>query len=220
MCFSAKGAAIITIEVSNAGNGYDNVTPIVTISAPDLPDGVRATAHAVMTGTSPNKTLDSIVVDSAGSGYLSRAIVTIGLGDGATSGSDAAAIANMTGFNSEVLPTGGTAKARYLTKKTTVEVVSTGIRIIAAISSIEGSSVDWYVRTSMTGSGVHENVSWQRLSCNALRNKSSYIGELFDYEFFLDDISPFNNYDLKCVLTATDPVKAPIVDSYRVIVVA
>jgi hypothetical protein len=213
-------SSVSTISVGNAGTGYDNVTPIVTISAPDLPDGVRATAHAVMTGTSPNKTLSSVVVDSAGSGYLSRPTVTITLGDGATSGAGAAAVANMTGFNSEVLPTGGTAKARYLTKKTTVEVVSTGIRIISAISSIEGSSVDWYVRTSMTGSGVHEDLSWQRLNCVTPRNKSSYIGELFDYEFSLDDMSPFNNYDLKCVLTATDPVKAPIVDSYRVIVVA
>lgn len=211
-----SSGSISSIAVTNGGVDFA-ATPVVIISPPDLSTGTQATAHAVLTGTS----VTSVVVDEPGSGYTKAPDIYIVRADGQTAGTGAAAQAVMTQFNTELLATGGQAKARYITKKTSIQIVSTGIRILATLSSGKGSSVDWYVRTSLSGSGViHDEQDWRLLSCASLRNRSSYVGEMFDYEFKLDDIPEFDTYDLKCVLTAEDPTKAPIVDTYRVIVIA
>jgi hypothetical protein len=209
-----------TIKITNRGSGYTE-TPIVTIGAPDYADGVQATATATLgTGDDATKVV-SITVTNAGSGYVSAPLVTITKDPSDTATVVAAAAqASLTSYNTELRRTAGKAKARYLTKKTNLKVTSTGVRLIATISSVQGASVDWYIRTSMSGAGVHEEQSWRRLSCESERNKSSFVGEMFDYEFKLDNIPAFNTYDLKCVLLAQDPTKAPIVDGYRVIVVA
>lgn len=208
--------SVDTISVTNAGSGY-TVNPIVTISAPDISTGVQATAHATRSGSS----IATIVVDTAGSGYTSTPTVTITRGVGDTTGVGGAGQVVLTEFNTELLPTGGNAKSKYITRKTQLQIVSTGVRIFSVISSIQGSSIDWYIRTSLSGSGVdHETQNWQRLNCDIERNKSSFIGEYLEYEFKLDSIQPYDTYDLKCVFTATDPTKSPIVKQYRVIVIA
>lgn len=208
--------SIDTIAVTAAGSGY-TVDPIITISAPDLEDGVQATATAVRSGSS----LSSINITNAGSGYTSTPTVTVTRGVGDTTGLGGAAQAVLTEFNTELLPSGGNAKARYITRKSTLQVISTGVRIYSVISSIQGSSVDWYIRTSLSGSGVdHESQNWQLVPCSTERNKSSIIGEYFEYLFELDNIAEFDTYDLKCVMTAQDPTKSPIISQYRVIVIA
>lgn len=211
-----SSGTVASISVTNAGSGY-TVDPVVTISAPDLSGGVQATATASRTGSAIN----TITVTNAGSGYTSTPIVTITRGSGDTTGTGGAAQAVLSSFNTELLPTGGNAKARYITRKSTLQIISTGVRIFSVISSIQGSSVDWYIRTSLSGSGIeHETRNWQLVPCSVERNKSSVIGEYFEYLFELDDIPEFDTYDLKCVMTAQDPTKSPIVNQYRVIVIA
>lgn len=208
--------SVKSIAVTAAGSGY-TVDPVVTISAPNISGGIQATATASRTGSAIN----AIVITNPGSGYTEIPLVTITRGSGDTTGTGGAAQATLTPYNTELMSTGGSAKARYITKRVTVQVISSGIRIYSAISSVQGSSVDWYVRTSLTGSSVsHDDQPWKILKCDTVRNKSSYIGQVFDYEFYLNDIDKFDTYDLKCVLTSQDPTKAPIVDSYRVIVLA
>ena len=211
-----SSGSIDSIGVTSAGSGY-TIDPVVTISAPDLPNGVQATATAARVGSS----VSEITVTNAGSGYTSTPLVTITRASGDTTGTGAAAQALLTPFNTELLPTGGSAKARYISKTVNIKIVSTGIRLFSTISSVQGSSVDWYVRTSLTGSNVvHDEQTWKRLNCQVDRDRSSYIGEQLEYEFYLNDIDSFDTYDLKCVMTATDPTKAPVVYSYRVIVLA
>lgn len=211
---TSSSGTVSSIIVTNAGSGY-TVNPIVTISAPDLEGGVQATATASRTGSSIN----AITITNAGSGYTSTPIVTITRGVGDTTGVSGAAQASLTAFNTELLPSGGLAKARYVTKKTILQIVSSGVRIYSSISSIQGASVDWYIRTSLSGANIdHDTQSWKLLKCDSARNKSSYIGEFLEYEFYLDDMVEYDTYDLKCVMTATDPTKSPIVKQYRVIV--
>lgn len=119
----------------------------------------------------------------------------------------------------ETNATGGAAKARYLTQKVQLQMVSNGIRVFSTISSVPGSSVNWYVRTSLSTSGVnHDNLAWTQLTCAVERTKSAVIGEFYEYEFTADSLPAFDTYDLKCVMTATDRSKSPIISSYRVIV--
>lgn len=213
---TATSGSVNTISVTAGGSNY-TVNPTVTISAPDYSWGTQATATATRTGTS----VSAITVTNAGSGYKSIPLVTITRGSGDTTGSGAAVQATLLPFNTELLATGGAAKAKYITKKTTLQIVSGGMRLYCVLSSTQGSSVDWYVRTSLSTSGVvHEEQTWKRLSCDTVRNKSSYYGQMFEYEFYADNLVDFDTYDLKCVMTAADPTKAPIVNSYRVIALA
>jgi len=208
--------SVTNIIITNAGSGYTEI-PTVTISEPDLPDGVQATATATLSGTS----LDTIEIDEAGSGYTSIPLITITRGSGDSTGTGGAAQAVLTDFNTELLPGGGSARARYITKKNSLQIVSTGVRLFSVINSLPGSCVDWYIRTSLSTSGVnHELQSWQYLGCADSRQRSSSRNDFYEFEFRLDDIPAFDTYDLKCVLLAQDPTKSPIVKSYRVIVLA
>lgn len=212
---TSSSGTVDTISVTNAGSGY-TVNPIVTISAPDLVGGVQAIATAARSGSA----ISAITVTIHGSGYTSTPTVTITRGVGDTTGVSGAGQAILTTFNTELLPTGGLAKARYITKKTTLQIVSTGVRLFSVLSSLQGSSVDWYIRTSLTAASIdHNTQSWQRLICDTNRNKSSYNGEMFEYLFYLNDIAAFDNYDLKAVFTTNNPINAPIINSYRLIVV-
>lgn len=207
---------IDNIEITSPGSNY-TLEPIITIDPPDLEEGVQATATAIIN----NGEVTDVTITEAGSGYTSIPLIVVTPQEDDTSGSGAALKANLSPFNTELLPQGGSAKARYITKKNTLQIVSSGVRLFCVLSSIEGSYVDWYIRTSLTGSGVdHETKSWRRLDCDVERNRSSFSGEFIEYEFKLDDIPEFDVYDLKCVMGAQDPTKAPIVKSYRVIVVA
>ena len=211
-----SSAFIEDILTTNAGNNY-TIEPIVTISAPDLEDGVQATAEATIDGGS----IDTISITEPGSGYTSVPTIVITRASGDTTGVGAAAQAVLSDFNTELLPSGGLAKARYITKQIGLQLASTGVRILCDISSTQGSSVDWYIRTSLSGSDmVHEEQQWRLISCPIPRNKSSFAGETYEYEFKLDNIPVFDVYDLKCVLTASDPTRAPIVYGYRAVIVA
>lgn len=210
-----SSGTVDTISVTNAGLLY-TVTPIVTISAPDISTGTQAIATATLTGAN----ITAINVTVHGSGYTSIPTVTITRGVGDITGISGTGQAVLTTFNTELLPTGGLAKSRYITKKTTLQIVSTGVRLFSVLSSLQGSSVDWYIRTSLTAASIdHTSQSWQRLSCDTTRNKSSYNGEMFEYMFYLNNITAFDNYDLKAVFTTNNPINAPIINSYRLIVV-
>lgn len=211
-----SSGSVDSIVVTNAGSGYTEV-PVVTIGPPDLEDGVQATATATLSGN----TIDSIDVDEAGSGYTSTPLIVITRGAGDTTGTGGAAQAVLNDFNTELLPSSGNAKARYITKKNSLQIVSSGIRLFSVISSVPGSCVDWYVRTSLSGAGIeHETQPWQYMGCTDLRQRSSFIGEFFEYEFSLDNIAAFDTYDLKSVMRTQNPIRSPIIKSYRVIVTA
>lgn len=212
---NTTGSVIGTTSLVGGSNYV--IPPIVTITPPDYPWGTPATAVATL----ENGSVNLVSITEFGSGYTSTPIITISRAPGDTTGSGASVQAVLSNFNTELLPRAGLAKARYLSKKSTLKVVSKGVRLLTTIVSVPGSSVDWYIRTSLSSTGVvHERNGWQRMSCNVDRNKSSSMQEALEYEFYLDDLEEFDTYDLKCVLLAQDPTKAPIVTDYRVIVLA
>lgn len=212
---TASSGTVDTIVVSSVGTGY-TVNPIVTISAPDLATGVQATATAARSGTA----ISTITVTNPGSGYLKTPTVVISRGVGDTTGTGGAAQATLTAFNSELLASGGNAKARYITKRNVLQLVSNGIHLFCVLSSTDASSVDWYVRTSLSTSGLdHDTLEWTRLTCSQIRNKSAFDGDFYEYEFLNDDLPDFDTYDLKAVMTSSNPTRIPVIKSYRVIVV-
>jgi hypothetical protein len=209
---ATEGSASISSFVVTAGGSDYSVAPVVKI----IGNGTGATATAVINAG----VVTGITVNNGGSGFTQVPLVVIERAPDDITGTGAAAQARLTPFNSELLPTGGNAKSRYLTRRIELATISTGIRLFSVINSGVGASVDWYIRTSLSGSGVeHEAQNWKRLNCNVSRDRSSDV-EFYEYQFYLDNIPEFDTYDLKCVMLAQDPLRAPIVKSFRVIIVA
>lgn len=214
---TASSGSIDSLVITAGGTLYTTV-PTITIGAPDIASiGVQATATATLSAG----VLTGVTITNAGLGYTQAPLVVVNREAPDTTGSGAAVQARLNEFNTELLPTGGKAKGRYITKRVNLQLVQTGIRLFSELSSVEGSSVDWYIRTSLTGAGInHEQQYWKLLKCDTPRNKSRYNSEAFEYEFYLDGITEFDSYDLKCVMTAQDPIKSPLVYGYRAIIVA
>lgn len=213
---SNSSASIDSISVTASGSGY-SIEPTVEIDAPSLDEGTQATA----TATISNGELTSVTVDDPGSGYTSTPLIRIINDPGDTAGSGAAAQATMTDFNSELLPTGGNAEARYVTKKTGLQIPSTSVRLFCILSSIQGGYVDWYIRTSSSSSDSnHNDLEWKRLESDTSRDQSEFYGQFLEYEFSLDGLPEFDVYDLKCVMGADNPIRTPIIKAYRAIVAA
>jgi hypothetical protein len=121
----------------------------------------------------------------------------------------------------ETLPESGASHSRYITKKISLETISDGIRLFSDITSYQNSSVNWYIKTSLSSSGVsHDDEPWQLLTCDVARNRSGDNDEIFEYTFYKDNIPAFDTYTLKCVLTTNNPIKSPIVYNYRVIIIS
>lgn len=122
---------------------------------------------------------------------------------------------------SELKPTGGNAFSKYVTKQFTLETLSKGARVYVNAASMFQSSFDVYFRSSLSGSGKeHRDKNWTKMNCLVKRNLSKSHDEFLDYEFQLDDIEPFNVYDIKIVMLSSNQAVVPRIANYRVIILA
>lgn len=209
---------VTSISVSGGGSGYSSGSPPnVTINPAENETNVLNITDATATATVVGDAVTAITISSAGTGYTRPPIVEIAP-PGA--GTVATASATISAYNREI-GNSGTAYSRYLTKKIKLETTSSDIRLYSAIYSTPETSVDWYIRTSLSSdTSVHENNPWKILACDTARNKSGAVGEFFEYEFYTSASAEFDTYDLKCVLKSTNRVITPYVKRYRVIAVA
>jgi len=210
---TVTGTVPETLDITSPGAGYTTAT--ITISPPDLEDGVQATATATVNAG----VVTAVTITDAGSGYISIPSVTV-TGTG-TITSVAAVQALLTPFNTELLPTHGTALSRYVTKPFILAAVSSGVRVTATAYSGFVSGFDIYFRTSLSTVGVnHSSLPWTIMNCDVTRNKSTKIDEYFDYTFYLDNLPNFDVYDLKIVMKSTSQSIVPRIKGYNVITLA
>jgi len=212
---------IMTVEIVNPGIGYDTVPTITVIRAlNDLISGPSVDINAVIDASILSGSVNSIAITIPGRyTQLPKLVVTPPTGAGTTA---ELVVTKLTPFNSEIA-TKGTASTRYLTKKIVLETVSSGIHLFCSTDSRKGASVDWYIRSSLSGNNTkHEDRPWVLLKCDTERNKSGAKGKFFEYEFYTEGLSleQFDTYDLKCVMTADTPSLAPHIKQYRVIATA
>ena len=122
---------------------------------------------------------------------------------------------------SELTPKSGTAHARYISKITTIDTISKGVRIFVSAASVKETSFDVFFRTSLSSNSTsHNSGSWVNLNCDVSRNLSVKINEYKDYLFYLDDILPFDVYDLKIVMYSDVAHRYPQIADYRVVILA
>ena len=123
--------------------------------------------------------------------------------------------------DSELLPKGGQAYARYISQPFQLETISKGARIFVAAASIETTYFNVYFRSSLAASTIpHKNNPWVMMECPVERNLSRALGEYLEYEFTIDDLDGFDMYDIKIVLSSADKKYYPVIDQYRVIIIA
>lgn len=207
-----SSGVVDSIELISQGTEVFSSNKTILIDPPDDPSGTQATAIYQASGT--------IVITNEGSGYVRtpRAWIDGSPGyifDVTISGPDD------TGFNSEILPKSGFAKSKYITKKLSLKIESTGVHVLCTLSSMSGSYVDWYIRPSLSSfNNDYESIHWQKLHCDDARNKSSKDREFFEYKFYLDEIDYFDTYQLKAVLGSDNPIRIPIIQKYRAIFLA
>lgn len=130
-------------------------------------------------------------------------------------------INDSTNAASELAADSGTAYARYISKKTTIDTVSKGVRLFVSAASVEDTSFDVFFRTSLsTNNTSHTSGAWVSLNCDVSRNLSNSVDEFKDYVFYLDSISPFDVYDIKIVMYSNVNYLYPKIDNYRCIILA
>jgi hypothetical protein len=121
----------------------------------------------------------------------------------------------------EILSTGGLSYSRYISKAISLATLSKGVRVTVTAASILTTGFDVYIRTSKTGSSVsHKSLGWTILNCDVERNLSTTLSEFKDYEFYLDNIVPFDVYDIKIVLQSSHKHLVPKIANYRLTILA
>jgi hypothetical protein len=235
---------IYYVQIINGGTGYTQGDPVV-FATPNEQDGIQAEGYINVDGSG---TITSVTITETGSGYTSpaSAVVTVTGGSNAelrayafpeklaqaepntiyhkrTSGKDW--LWDGTSWvevsDTEFRPSGGGAYSKYFSKQITLETISKGVRIYVNAASRLESSFDVYFRTSLSSSGVdHSTLRWTKMNCDVPRNLSKRDDEFLDYTFYLDDISPFDIYDIKIVFLSGNKAVVPKLSNYRVIILA
>ena len=201
--------------ITNGGTGYV-AAPAVVVLAAENDRNKNNIVPATITASITGGVVDSLTIVDAGSGYTVPPIVMI---DPPSSGTTATASVEIGPFNSELM-TSGSAYSRYLTKKLRLATISSGIRLLVDAQSTPETTFDWYIRTSLSGDVAnHEDSPWRLLKCDIPRDRSSNATQFFEYEFYLDNIPPFDTYDMKMVPSTINRAKIPYIRRYRAIVV-
>lgn len=121
----------------------------------------------------------------------------------------------------ELTPSSGTAYSRYISKPVTIATPSKGAKVIVSAMSVSDTWFDVYFRSSLsTAVGDHKAGNWMKMNCDADRNLSKTLGVNIDYNFMIDDLDQFDTYDIKIVLSSNNQYHYPVIDNYRVIIIA
>ena len=205
-----SSGSVTGITLISGGSGYSSAPTVVITGT-----GTGATAICTISGGIVN----SVTVTNAGTGYYGTAKVIFT--GGGTPTSKATATVTLADYNSELKSNFGTAQTRYVSKKQTLQSVSYGIRVFVTAFSNANSSFEVYAKTSLSSSNVnHDEQEWKLLTCDIERNRSQNTSQYLEYEFYSDDLGQFDVYSLKFVLRTDTPWQPPVVNNYRVIVLA
>lgn len=218
------GISNTDISITSAGSHLNAANITVTISAPDLTDGVQANAYVA---TLSNNGVASIIVDTAGSGYITTPTITL---------SEPSAPSNATAvIAGETNATGGNMKVRYITKQITLaDGFDAGdLRVYLDANRPRGTNIHVYYKVK-SGSDQEnfENKKWKLMN-KVLDTYSADQDQIIELEFrpnlernilsYTENnvVYPlggtFKYYALKIVMTAADPTVVPAVRNFRAI---
>ena len=126
---------------------------------------------------------------------------------------------NVRNYLAETVSVGGSALAKYITRKVTLGQSSVGLRIIFAGNRPSGSFIDVYYRTQAAGSDVQFNtLGWTLATIDTVVPNTDDPNLFNDYEFTEDlSAAPFQIVAIKIVLRSQSSVAIPRIKDFRVI---
>jgi hypothetical protein len=220
------------ITITDGGGGrHSNAANItVTITAPQLSNGVQATANVLSSGI-VNGNVVAINIIQSGSGYIESPTITLTDVSPTMAGYANAALAVI----SENSNYGGNSKTRYITRKITLaDGFDAGdLRVYLRAVRPQGTNVIAYYKVLSTEDNSNFfNKNWQRFELfkdvyspdqdtevelqfrpSISSGKLSYTENSIEYPLG----GKFKNFAIKLVLLAEDPTVAPYVKNIRAI---
>jgi hypothetical protein len=125
---------------------------------------------------------------------------------------------NVHNYISETVGLGGSAKAKYITKRITLNNPAIALKVYMGVSKWNENNVDVYYKTKTSDdTTLFENKSWtliNPLNGNLSTNDSLNFQE---YQYLVDNLEPFITVALKVVLRSTDSTKIPKLGDLRLV---
>lgn len=119
-------------------------------------------------------------------------------------------------FVSEIAPVGGTAEAKYIIKKMTLDLPANQLSVYFDVSKPDSSEVDLYYRVSNTGSELN-NKYWTLLAPVAQIARSDNQSVFYGAQYKLDSTTEFATAQIKLVLRSNHTNLVPVVKNLRMI---
>jgi hypothetical protein len=122
-------------------------------------------------------------------------------------------------FLAETEPTGGSALAKYITRKVTLAQSSIGLRIIFAGNRPDGSFIEVYYKTQEAGAEAPFNsLNWVLATIDNAVSTTDDPTKFNDYEYTIDLTSaPFQSVAVKVVFKSQSSTSTPRIKDFRVI---
>ena len=126
---------------------------------------------------------------------------------------------NVADFLAETAPTGGSALAKYITRKVTLAQSSIGLRVIFAANRPDGSEIEVYHKTQEAGADApFAGLNWVQATLDNAVASTDDPREFRDYEYTVDlSSSPFQIVAIKVVFKSQSSVATPRIKDFRVI---
>lgn len=211
------------ISITSVGSHISAAAITVTISAPDLADGVQANAYV----SSLSSGVPVITVDTPGSGYITTPTITL---------SEAAASSNATAvIGGETGASGGNCKVRYITRQITLaDGFDAGdLRVYLDAVRPRGTNIHVYYKVKSGSDGDNfESKNWKLMN-KVLDNYSADQSQVIELEYrpdlqknilsYIENgvVYPlggtFKYFAVKIVMTAADTTVVPTVVNFRAI---
>lgn len=235
------------ISIANSGTGYINTltltagssntatisSPIITVSAPDMPGGQQAFVSANLY----NGNIVSVYVTTEGSGYSLTPTITLNANNNAD-GTGTNVTANII-IAGETSISGGNGLARYQTYPVTLAEGNDSGDLRVYFTAYRPYSSDIHVYYKILSREDTQSLSngyWQKMTIiGNSQNYSSFYGELLEYEAapginglannFISYVSTTNGavyndfyqFVIKVVMSTADSTKTPYLKDLRVI---
>jgi len=126
---------------------------------------------------------------------------------------------NVENFLDETAPTGGSALAKYITRKVTLAQSSVGLRIIFAANRPDGSEIEVYHKTQEAGADApFGGLNWVQATIDTVVPSTDDPTQFNDYEYTVDlTSSPFQIVAIKVVFKSQSSTHVPRIKDFRVI---
>lgn len=119
----------------------------------------------------------------------------------------------------ELLPSGGSAIAKYVTRKIVLNQSATGVKVFLSAIRPEPATIQVFIKYLSTQSeAIFDDLDYVLLPIIDYPGFDS--SNLRDYSFELQDILPFNNFSIKVVMLSSDSSEVPLIKEFRVVATA